>query len=84
MLSNRLLTIQECQFSLPNDFNGTLGDALMLLAKCRLKSEENNKINLKDVNISCYDSLCMDNNISCSIKYALSKLSEDGSKWENL
>ena len=84
MLSNRLLTIQECQFSLPNDFNGTLGDALMLLAKCRLNAEENNKINLKDVNISCYDSLYMDNNISCSIKYTLSKLSEDGSRWENL
>lgn len=84
MLSNRLLTIKECEFSLPNDFNGTLGDALLLLAKYRLEAEKTNKINQKDVNISCYDSLCMDDNIQCSIKYVLSKLSEDGSKWEDL
>ena len=39
MLSKKLLSIQECQFSLPDDFDGTLGDALMLLAKKRLEAE---------------------------------------------
>jgi len=54
MLSKKLLTIQECQFSLPNDFEGTLGDALMLLAKHRLQSESNQKINIKDEECDCY------------------------------
>ena len=37
MLSKKLLTIKECQFNLPDNFDGTLGDALMLLAKKRLE-----------------------------------------------
>lgn len=81
MLSKKILTIQECQFSLPNDFEGTLGDALMLLAKHRLQSESNQKINIKDEECDCYTELIKDDAILCSIKYALCKLSEDGTKW---
>ena len=84
MLSKKLLTIQECQFSLPDDFEGTLGDALMLLAKHRLQSESNHKINRKNNDTDCYIELRKDNDIRCSIKYALCKLSEDGTKWDML
>lgn len=84
MLSKKLLTIQECQFSLPDDFEGTLGDALMLLAKHRLNSELNQKVNRKDNNIDGYEELKKDNDIRCSIKYALCKLSKDGTKWDTL
>lgn len=84
MKSNKLLSIQECYFNLPDDFNGTLGEALMLLAHYRLHSESNNKINQEEIDFDCYTKLFNDNNIKCSIKYALSKLSLDGTKWETL
>lgn len=44
MVSNKLFYIEECWFNLPDDFNGTCGEALMLLAKYRLKQESENKI----------------------------------------
>ena len=44
MVSNKLFYIEECWFNLPDNFNGTCGDALMLLAKYRLEQESKNKI----------------------------------------
>ena len=44
MISNKLFYIGECWFNLPDDFNGTCGDALMLLAKYRLEKEKENQI----------------------------------------
>lgn len=84
MLGKKLLYIQECQFSLPVDFEGTLGDALMLLAKHRLNSELNQKVNRKGNDIDGYEELKKDNDISCCIKYALCKSSKDGTKWDTL
>ena len=84
MVSKKLLTIQECQFNLPDDFDGTLGDALMLLAKKRLEAESKNKVNREDNDSDCYTTLMNNDDIKCTIKYALYKLSEDGTKWENL
>ena len=78
MVSKKLLTIQECQFNLPDDFDGTLGDALMLLAKKRLKAESKNKINKEDNDSDCYITLVNNDDIKRSIKYALCKLSKDG------
>nr|DAF71171.1 MAG TPA: hypothetical protein [Caudoviricetes sp.] len=37
MVSNKLFYIEECWFNLPDDFNGTCGEALMLLAKYGIK-----------------------------------------------
>ena len=84
MLSKKLLSIQECQFSLPDDFDGTLGDALMLLAKKRLEAESKSEINRENNDSDCYTTLVNNDGIKCSIKYALCKLSEDGTKWESL
>lgn len=89
MVSKKLLTIYECQFNLPDNFDGTLGDALMLLAKRRLEAESKNKVNKVDVNkvdndFDCYTTLVNNEDIKCSIKYALCKLSEDGTKWESI
>ena len=84
MVGKKLLTIQECHFTLPDDFEGTLGDALMLLARRRLESESQNKVNREDNEKDCYTTLASKDDIKCSIKYALCKLSEDGTKWENL
>lgn len=44
MISNKLFHIDECWFNLPDDFTGTCGDALMLLAKYRLEKEKGNQI----------------------------------------
>lgn len=84
MVSKKLLSIQECQFNLPDNFNGSLGDALMLLAKYRLQCESDQSVNKVNNNIDCYRDLIENNDINCSIKYALCKLSNDGTKWENL
>lgn len=41
---NKVLYIQDCYFKLPKDFNGTCGNALMLLALHRLEQEERQSI----------------------------------------
>ena len=84
MIGKKLLNIQECYFILPNDFEGTLGDALMLLAQKRLKAESQQTINCEDEQSDCYITLANKEDIVCSIKYALYKLSEDGKRWETL
>lgn len=84
MLTKKLLSIGECQFSLPDDFEGTLGDALLLLANYRLESEKTKSINRVDMDAPCYDELRNENDIKCAIKYSLSRVSEDGTRWETL
>lgn len=84
MVGKKLLSIQECYFTLPDDFEGTLGDALMLLAKRRLESESQNKVNREDNEADCYTTLANKEDEKCFIKYALCKMSEDGTKWETL
>lgn len=39
MKTNKILHITECYFNLPDDFMGTLGNALMLLANAALQAE---------------------------------------------
>lgn len=39
-MNNKIFVIKDCDFELPEDFNGTCGEALMLLAEYRLKREE--------------------------------------------
>ena len=42
----KILCVKDCYFRLPEDFNGTCGDALMLLASRRLEQEkEQNVVN---------------------------------------
>lgn len=85
MISNKLLQIKECYFNLPDDFNGSLGEALMLLAQYRLKCEENQKIkNMDKCDTDTYASLMTNNESKCSIAYSICQLSEDGSKWEQI
>lgn len=80
----KLLSIEECHFNLPDDFDGSLGDALMLLAQYRLQCEADKKVNKVNDYRSCYIQLIETNGINCSIKYALCKISDDGTRWEAL
>ena len=86
MVGKKLLKIEECYFNLPNDFNGTLGEALTLLAKYRLEKEKENKVtdNANDDEFDCYSALMSNDNAKCTIEYALCKLSDDETQWETL
>lgn len=46
MKSKNLFVIKECYFNLPDDFNGTCGNALMLLAMQRLEQEKSGTVNV--------------------------------------
>lgn len=41
----RMLHIKECYFKLPEDFNGSIGDILLLMANRYLQSEAYKEIN---------------------------------------
>ena len=52
----KVLHIKDCYFRLPEDFNGTCGDALMLLALRRLEQEkEQNVVNRTNSAYDLYD-----------------------------
>ena len=63
MKTNKLLSIKECYFNLPDNFNGTLGEALSLLAQYRLSQETNHQINQHTIDCDCYTKLINDNGI---------------------
>ena len=70
MKSNKLLRIYECYFNLPNDFNGTLGDALMLMANRAKQAEAYNEISLYyDEYFDAYGHLKENDKAKYSIRY---------------
>lgn len=84
MISNKLFYIEEGWFNLPDDFNGTCGKALMLLAKYRLEQENKNKIDSenkllkkKDGSNDLFSSLVSSDNRKATLGYALLKLDEE-------
>lgn len=81
MLSKKLLNIYECKFALPDDFNGTLGEALMLLANHRLQAEKKSKIHKRNSKTEAYKELITNDNTRCYLKYGIFELSENN-EWE--
>lgn len=74
---------------MPDDFSGTCGDALMLLALNRIEQENRNQIASQFVNdskgnIDMYTSLMTNPDIECAIAYNISQKSDDGKRWESL
>ena len=49
MKSNKILHIKECFFELPDDFNGSLGDALLLMANRAIQAEVYKEVSNKIV-----------------------------------
>lgn len=84
MLSNKMLHINELYFNLPDDFNGTVGEAFKLLADYRLKAEQENKINhvIDSEEYDNYTKLMTDETIKCSFGYDFLKLNKDKNEWE--
>ena len=91
MVSNKLFYIEECWFNLPDDFNGTCGEALMLLAKYRLEQERKNKIGSEsellkkdDGSEDLYTSLVSSDNRKATLGHAFLKLDEETNTYVNV
>lgn len=67
---SKVLCVKDCYFRLPEDFNGTCGDALMLLASRRLEQEkEQNVVNRTN---SVYDlNDFWNSNEKCMLTYCI-------------
>lgn len=48
MFSKKIFRVKELIFNLPDDFNGTTGDALLLMSNNQLEAEKN-RTNIKGV-----------------------------------
>lgn len=84
MVSKKIFLINDCCFNLPDDFNGTCGDALMLLAQYRLEQEKNNKIDRHETFEGSAYKQCMSMpDLKASISYAMCELNDDG-QWDTL
>lgn len=72
MRSNKLLRIYECYFNLPDNFNGTLGDALMLMANRAKEAEAYNEVNTYYDDLpDPYSHLRNNDKVKCSIQYEI-------------
>lgn len=70
MKSNKILHIKEAYLNLPNDFNGTLGEALMLMAKRAILAEQYSEVN-KGISFDLYDDLIKSEKSKCIIAYEI-------------
>lgn len=91
MVSSKLFYIKECWFNLPDDFNGTCGEALMLLAKYRLGQENKNKIGAEnellkkdDGSEDLYATLVSKNDRKATLAHAFLKLNEETNTYINV
>ena len=91
MVSNKLFYIEECWFNLPDNFNGTCGEALMLLAKYRLEQERKNKIGSKnellkkdDGSEDLYTSLVSNDDRKAALSHAIFELAEKSNTYINV
>lgn len=81
MVSKKIFLITDCCFNLPDDFVGSCGDALMLLAQYRLEQEKNNKIDRHETcEGSAYQWCVSLPNSKASISYAICEMNDDG-RW---
>ena len=80
MLSKKIFKIDDCCFNLPDDFNGTCGEALMLLAQYRLEQEKQSKINVtpKDLTNDCYKACLYAETGKAAITYQIYDLQDNG------
>ena len=91
MVSKKLFYIKECWFNLPDNFNGTCGEALMLLTKYRLEQENKNKIGAEnellkkdDGSEDLYTTLVSKNDRKATLAHAFLKLDEETNTYINV
>lgn len=91
MVSKKLFYIKESWFNLPDNFNGTCGEALMLLAKYRLEQENKNKIGAEnellkkdDGSEDLYTTLISKDDKKATLAHAFLKLDEETNTYINV
>jgi hypothetical protein len=92
MNSKKLFYIDSCWFNLPDDFNGTITDALELLLQYRKQSVLENKINVEvneemDLNkrrTDNYNRLMTTDDIKCSMNVGMSQYNKGTKEWEDI
>ena len=81
MKSKKIMQITDCNLNLPDNFEGSLLDALKLLVQYREEAESKNNVNKHSEEENGFDLLWNNDNIKCLISYGFSELNEDGTDW---
>ncbi len=79
MKSKKIMHIQDCFINLPDDFEGTLLDALKLLVKFREEAEIKNNVNRHEDDNLTY--LWTNENIKATMSYGFAELDDSGTDW---
>ena len=83
MKCKKLLRITECYFSLPDDFNGTLGEALTLLAEYTIQRETINQVQHEEPcdDYDYYDAFINDKENKVNLGFNLCEWSPKEERW---
>lgn len=68
MKSKKILHIKDCYFNLPDDFNGTLGEALILMSNRAIQAEVYKEM-YNSVCFDTYDYLVNSDRSKCVMQY---------------
>ena len=68
MQSNKILHIKNCYFNLPDNFNGTLGEALMLMANRLIQAEAYREVRKSEC-CDLYQHLMESDRSKCIMEY---------------
>lgn len=66
----KVLYIQDCYFRLPENFNGTCGNALMLLGLYRIEQEKQQSISNENNNLNRIEDFWESSN-KCTMAYCI-------------
>lgn len=83
MVSDKIFHIHDAWFNLPDDFNGTCGEALMLLAKYRLEIEKQHSVTKQDDDTDNFVTLMSNNKQKGVITYSFGRLDKEENKYVN-
>ncbi len=81
MITDKIFHIHDAWFNLPDNFNGTYGEALMLLAKYNLEAEKQHNIAKKDNGIDNFTFLMSNDNKKCAITVSFGRLDKEENKY---
>lgn len=81
MITDKIFYIREAWFNLPDDFEGTGGEALMLLAKYYLEAEKEHKVKEPEEDTDNFTTLMNSDNQKGIIEYGFGKLNKEKNKY---
>lgn len=86
MLSNKLLHIEDGWFNLPDDFDGTIGEALMLFAEYKLEQEKKGvfiPVEESENTADMYTELISNDNVKGALVWNYFKLDEESNTYQS-